>query len=210
MVVYAPGTQEKDPQKQNMALQEHARQIDVSTASIATLTTNAATYVVGPGAATANGFAVYSGTTGKLVKDHAATIDLTSEVSGALPVANGGTADTGTTWTTYTPTVTSGTGALTTVSATGRYKTIGKTVFIAVTVTITTNGTGATNIRATLPNTAASGTYVLSGRENAISGKMLQGLILPSVTVITLFNYDNTYPGANGASIVLSGVYEST
>lgn len=43
MVVYAPGTQEKDHQKQNMALQEHARQIDVSTASIATNTTNIAT-----------------------------------------------------------------------------------------------------------------------------------------------------------------------
>jgi hypothetical protein len=42
MVVYAPGTLEKDPQKQNMALQEHARQIDVSTASIAANTANIA------------------------------------------------------------------------------------------------------------------------------------------------------------------------
>jgi hypothetical protein len=50
--------------------------------------------VVGPASATANGFAVYNGTTGKLIKDHAATIALASEVSGALPIANGGTGGT--------------------------------------------------------------------------------------------------------------------
>jgi hypothetical protein len=44
--------------------------------------------VVGPASATNNGFAIYNGTTGKLIKDHAATISLTTEVSGNLPVAN--------------------------------------------------------------------------------------------------------------------------
>jgi hypothetical protein len=44
--------------------------------------------VVGPASATNNGFTVYDGTTGKLVKDHAATIALGSEVSGDLPFAN--------------------------------------------------------------------------------------------------------------------------
>lgn len=37
MTVYAPGTQEKDPTKQNMALQEHARQISLLNATAATI-----------------------------------------------------------------------------------------------------------------------------------------------------------------------------
>ena len=44
--------------------------------------------VVGPASSTNNGFAVFDGTTGKLLKDHAATIALGSEVSGDLPFAN--------------------------------------------------------------------------------------------------------------------------
>lgn len=38
MTVYAPGTQEKDQTKQNMALQEHARQISLMQAGWATYT----------------------------------------------------------------------------------------------------------------------------------------------------------------------------
>jgi hypothetical protein len=38
--------------------------------------------VVGPASATNNGFAVFDGTTGKLIKDHAATVAIGSEVSG--------------------------------------------------------------------------------------------------------------------------------
>jgi hypothetical protein len=44
--------------------------------------------VVGPASATNNGFVKYDGTTGKLVKDGAATVALASEVSGDLPYAN--------------------------------------------------------------------------------------------------------------------------
>lgn len=43
MTVYAPGTLETDPQKQNIALQEHARQIDLANTSIATNTASIAT-----------------------------------------------------------------------------------------------------------------------------------------------------------------------
>lgn len=43
--------------------------------------------VTGPGSATANGFAVYNGTTGTIIKDHAATISLSTEVSGTLQAA---------------------------------------------------------------------------------------------------------------------------
>jgi hypothetical protein len=49
--------------------------------------------VVGPSSATNNGFARYDGTSGKLLKDGAASVNLASEVSGNLPVShlNGGT-----------------------------------------------------------------------------------------------------------------------
>lgn len=50
--------------------------------------------VVGPVGATNNGFAKFDGTTGRLLKDHAATIALGSEISGTLPLANGGTGGT--------------------------------------------------------------------------------------------------------------------
>lgn len=42
MTVYAPGSQERDPQKQNMALQEHARQIDLANTATTTNTASIA------------------------------------------------------------------------------------------------------------------------------------------------------------------------
>lgn len=113
-------------------------------------------------------------------------------------------------WSAYTPIVTASAGALTTVSATGRYKTIGKTTFIQTKITITANGTGASVLNVTLPNLAQSNA-VLAGRESASLGKMLQGFIdvAQSATGFQLLNYDNTYPGGNGFILTVSGSYES-
>jgi hypothetical protein len=91
--VYAPGTQERNPDRQNQALQDHASKISAATDNITTLqsavaTLQAAGYVVGPASSTNGGFARFSGTTGKLLQDHAATIALGSEVSGNLQVTN--------------------------------------------------------------------------------------------------------------------------
>lgn len=113
-------------------------------------------------------------------------------------------------WTAYTPTITAGSGTLTTVSATGRYLNMGKLTFVQVAITITTNGTAAGSVRATLPNTATAVGWMLTGRENGLTAKLLQGFIGPgSPTLITIVNYDNTYPGASGASIIVSGCYEN-
>jgi hypothetical protein len=63
-----------------------------------------------------------------------------------------------TAWSTYTPTITTGTGSITTLGTVGgRYKQIGKTVFVKVKVGITTNGTGGGSVQATLPVTRNQG-----------------------------------------------------
>lgn len=111
-------------------------------------------------------------------------------------------------WTSYVPTITAGTGTFTSVSATGRYITIGKLTFISITVTITTNGTAATDVIATLPNTAGAAAG-LHGRENGVSGKTLTGAVLSGASNVLIINYDNTYPGQNGAVLVVSGIYEN-
>jgi hypothetical protein len=111
-------------------------------------------------------------------------------------------------WTAYTPTITAGSGTITTVSATGRYIRNGATVQLQIAVTMTTNGTGAGNIYATLPVQAAAHEYVIAGRNNT-TGKMLQGDIISGATEIRIFDYTNAYPIANGQIIYVSGSYES-
>lgn len=111
-------------------------------------------------------------------------------------------------WTTFSPTITAGTGTFTTVSGAGRYKQIGKTVFIQIVITITTNGTAATTVlvSSALP-VAASQDFLLPGRAKVISGKMIQGI--KSGSGILIVNYDNSYPGGDGETLVLSGLYET-
>lgn len=114
-------------------------------------------------------------------------------------------------FTTYTPVVTAGSGAFTTVSATGRYRRIGKLVFIQITVTITTNGTAATAVIASLPFASlnvAGVRYFLTGCEDAISGTGLDGRIRENSSVVNIVSDANAYPGQNGAVLYLSGFYE--
>lgn len=111
-------------------------------------------------------------------------------------------------WSQYIPTITPQSGAFTLASATGRYRQIGKTVFVQIKVDITTNGSGAGYVAVSLP--VLPGSYaILPGRENAVVGKMLQGIVNPGVGFVYIFTYDNLYPGGNGYSLLLGGVYES-
>lgn len=131
-------------------------------------------------------------------------------LAGTLAVANGGTGDTGTAWTSYTPTITAAIGTLTTVSATGRYKTLGKTCWIEIVITLTTNGTGSGALSATLPSgVTAESAAMLVGREIVSIGKMLHGDIAASATSISPITfYDASYPGGNNTGHILSGVFE--
>lgn len=114
-----------------------------------------------------------------------------------------------TAWTSYTPSIGCGSGTMTTASATGRSKTLGKTIFFSATVTITTNGTCAGNLQIGIPVTAGSGTYLVVGNESAVTGKQVAGSITSGASVALTRFYDGTYPGANSNVINIGGVYES-
>lgn len=111
-------------------------------------------------------------------------------------------------WSTYTPVVSSGVGTLTTVSASGRFKQIGKTVLFRFTVTITTNGTGAGSIIVSLPVGTPTVISIGHGQEVNNTGKAIVGF--SSGTNMICKFYDNTYPGSDGAGIVVNGIYETT
>jgi hypothetical protein len=115
-------------------------------------------------------------------------------------------------WTTYTPTITIGSGSLTAYAAYGRYRQLGKTVFVRITVSITTNGTAAGAVNATLPfavKTDANAHQVMSGVETSNTGKLLRGIMLSGGSTVEIKFYDSTYPGANGNVLTVEGVYES-
>jgi hypothetical protein len=111
-------------------------------------------------------------------------------------------------WTAYTPTLTAFTGSYISASAAGRYKTIGKTVFIHVTITITTVGTGTYPL-VTLPVTPRDYNHTfLYGTERALTGKMVVGRLGGASTILVAY-VDNTHLSVNGAIYELTGVYEA-
>jgi hypothetical protein len=114
-------------------------------------------------------------------------------------------------WLAFTPTITSGTGTLTTVaSISGAYRKFGKRVEFKYQWSITTNGTGATDLQATLP-IAAQGTQgsICAGLERSVTGKGMTGFIDGGGdTTISMRYSDGTYPGVNGGVYNISGTYE--
>jgi hypothetical protein len=133
----------------------------------------------------------------------------TSGITATVTKING--VDQTTAWSTYTPTVASTAGTITTFGTlSGRYKVIGKTVIVSIVAPITTNGTGSGIMTATLPGTAGAGVYTMNGRETQAVGFGLCGSIQPGQDYIS-FNKssDGTYPGGSGYTLVLTGVYES-
>lgn len=102
------------------------------------------------------------------------------------------------------PAVTSGTGTFTSVSATLTYTKVGRLVNFRITVTITTNGTAATSVQVALPFTAAVKTS-LTGYEGTV-GKALTGFV--NASTASVVNYDNSYPGASGNVLYISGAFE--
>lgn len=114
-------------------------------------------------------------------------------------------------WSTYTPTVTCGSGAAnpTAYTATGRYQIIGKSLDVNVHITITTNGACATSLIVSLPNsyTAIADSAFFSGR-NDTNGQMLQGNAYINQSSFWVVNYGNGYTGADGNQIYVGGRLE--
>jgi hypothetical protein len=112
-------------------------------------------------------------------------------------------------WTAYTPTVTSTGGTITTATASMRYLRIGKTVYLSTQITDTTNGTGSSAIRITLPFTAANQaiTYAIVGRQ-IVGGNMVVGQISANTAQADIVTYNGAYPGSSGEIITIGGQYE--
>lgn len=113
----------------------------------------------------------------------------------------------GSAWTAYTPTITSASGTITTVSATGTYKVFGKTCWFTAAITITTAGTGAGYLGVSLPATQAGATLAAYGMEMNSTGFMTKGYI-PASGVMQVTKYDNTTIIGSGYLVRLTGTYE--
>jgi hypothetical protein len=119
------------------------------------------------------------------------------------------TGSTGTAWTSYTPTITSGSGSFTTVSATGKYKVFGKTCWFTVDITITTAGTAGGFIGVSLPFTQVATSLSSYGMEVNATGSMVKGLN-PASGSMQITRYDNASIIGSGYVIRTTGTYEIT
>jgi hypothetical protein len=105
---------------------------------------------------------------------------------------------------TTTPTPTPGAGAFTTVSCEVNYQRVGDSMEFDVSITITANGTAAAFINVPMPFTAVK-ECVAAGRQAAVGGQMVQGIMAATSSNLTVLLFNNTYPGATGERITLSG-----
>jgi hypothetical protein len=109
---------------------------------------------------------------------------------------------------TYTPTIASVTGTITSYTASGRYTRIGRLVTLTATVTITNNGTGATGLwLENFPFTAGADSGGVTGREGAVTGKGVIGSVNSGATRAFTVFYDGTYPGGTNYTIAYCVTY---
>lgn len=139
------------------------------------------------------------------------TVRAASDVTGTLPVANGGTNYTGTAWTPFTATVTPGSGAITTQASASSFLQIGKLVHVRIAVTISAIGTAAGTVTVNLPTGTLVAQQAILGRESGVSGKVLAGSGGSGASSVLVLNYDNSNPTyTNGMIVSLTGIYEAT
>jgi hypothetical protein len=108
----------------------------------------------------------------------------------------------------YTPTVAATSGTLTSYTAVAEYTRVGRLITFVTNVTITNAGTGAGALTVSLPFTA-NGSYAFNGagRENALTGFILQGYISAGGTVVNIVNYSNATAIATNAQIRMTITY---
>lgn len=102
------------------------------------------------------------------------------------------------------PTVTAGSGTITTVTAALNYTKIGNRVAFDALITLTTNGTGAGYLILPLPFTPAA-SRAGYGRDSNAALALNVGINVNGTALI--FLYDGTYPGADGKTFHIGGTY---
>jgi hypothetical protein len=108
---------------------------------------------------------------------------------------------------TWTPTVTAGSGSITSYSASGTYTRIGRQVTASLSVNITNAGTGTGKAIVSLPIAASSVQCVGSGREANNTGLELQIITNTSAATADVFTYANLTPIATNNVLLLTVTY---
>ncbi len=114
----------------------------------------------------------------------------------------------------WTPTITTQTGTITTLgTVVAQYHVDRKWVTIHMEITITTNGTGAGYVKATLPSSLpakSSRNYVFSSREDNAVGFTCNAGVSSGLgsNLMSIQKYDGTYPAGNGYRLTVDGRYE--
>jgi len=108
----------------------------------------------------------------------------------------------------FTPTISASSGAITTSSASGTYTRVGRMVNATYDIIITTNGTGAGTLNATLPFAGVAATSYATGRETVALGFALTGTV-GATTVDWVKTSNDTYPAADGYRLKGSAVYQA-
>lgn len=137
------------------------------------------------------------------------TLDLGN--STPAPTEEAGTTIYDNQWRMTAPTLTAGTGSITTSSVSLRYMREWRKMNLGIAISITTNGSGNSNLQLTVPTAAANNVgsgAILIGRVNG-TAKVVNGLVAQNSATLVLDLYDGSYPGADGASIFVTGAYET-
>lgn len=106
-------------------------------------------------------------------------------------------------WLPYTPTLSASSGAFGSTTAVGFYrKLIADTYAGHLQINVTSNGTAAGAIRATLPFTATAPFLSGSGIDRINTRALaVQILVVAGVPLVDIHLYDGSYPGADGAAL---------
>ena len=113
-------------------------------------------------------------------------------------------------WTAYTPSVAAQTGSITTLgSRSGRFCKRGQSVEFQAEINIVSAGTAADGMIITLPDGhVLKGGTPLMAVEQDVTGKMAYAKNVAGASSLEVRYYDSTTVFANGAKILISGIYE--
>ena len=116
---------------------------------------------------------------------------------------------TGSNWTSYTPTIASSSGTITSYTATGAYRRLGTTVEITINVTVTDGGTGSGQVIVQLPiASVASLSQSIAGAQVQPTPVSVYGVTNSSLNLVVQ-KYEGSYAGSTGAQFVITGSYQS-